>query len=226
MKERPIIFSAPMVRAILEGKKTQTRRGVKPVLPMHIERLRPWFREKPGVWIDADGTNEERRCPYGVVGDRLWVRETWCLASDDYGDDNWPPPDGRPSGTYDEKCWYRATEPDVEGAEGKSPWRPSIFMPRWASRITLEIADVRVERLQDISEEDARSEGIREVTKDGEVRKFCVYDRGDYSATPWADMPRSARAAFSALWDSINGDGAWASNPWVWALTFKRDGAA
>ena len=227
MKERPIIFSAPMVRAILEGRKTQTRRVVKP-------RPAPrgsFVTNSPGdpgyiAWCDLEDIDRmfckdaERHwhtavCPYGVIGDRLWVRET-CQ-----------PVVGHPTLDDGFATMYRAdgalvfhTEAEAEymrvakreaGREtwpdraAPGCWKPSIYMPRWASRITLEIADVRVERLQDISEEDARAEGV---------------DAGQNM------REGSCRDLYSVLWDSINGDGAWASNPWVWALTFKRGGAA
>ena len=95
-------------------------------------------------------------------------------------------------------------------------------MPRKLSRITLEITAVRVERLQDISEEDAMAEGIRRVTKDGSLFKYCVYDKGDISSTPWAEMPHTAVGAYAALWNSINGAGSWDANPWVWVIEFKK----
>lgn len=175
MKERPILFSAPMVRALLDGRKTQTRRVVKPQpTATREEAIRTYG--KGGTFILEAGFFGVR-CPYGQLGDRLWVRETWgaCAGSPVYrADDNATCPDG-------------------------GRWKPSIHMPRWASRITLEVTGVRVERLQDISEEDAIAEGVPE-------------QRGD----PWA---------FQCLWDSINGARercSWAANPWVWAITFSR----
>lgn len=202
MKERPILFSAPMVRAILDGRKTQTRRVMK-VQPGDVlwrSNGRDW------LWLDNDdGPLTEPapciRCPYGVPGDRLWVRETWAKP-----------------GEVGDSIEYRADNDDPLAGR----WRPSIHMPRWASRITLEVTGVRVERLQDISEDDARAEGIREVTKDGVVKKYCVYDLGDHSSTPWDQMPRRAVAAYAALWNDINGKGAFLSNPWVWVVEFRR----
>lgn len=188
MKERPILFSAPMVRAILDGRKTQTRRVLK-MTGRASDALR--CAEAPEMiasgyarWFVA-GQGWNAWCPYGTVGDRLWVKETirrvapvglgcaWFAADDEpTAIDTWP--------------WKR----DVLSA---------IFLPRGASRITLEIADVRVQRLQEISEDDARAEGV-------EPGMF-----GDH------------RAAFAYLWEQINGKRApWASTPWIWALTFRR----
>jgi hypothetical protein len=165
MKERPILFSGPMVRAILEGRKTQTRRIVKPQ-PLCIAS---------GEWI-MNGS----ACKYGKPGDRLWVRETWWAPRDDV------------RGEYKrEYIKYAAT---LDGM-GQPTWKPSIHMPRWASRINLEVVSVRVERLQNISEEDARAEGIWQP-----------------------NWPLSWRQ----LWESINGAGSWEANPWVWVVEFKR----
>lgn len=192
--ERPILFSGPMVRAILDGRKTQTRRVVKPLIDSDRLNAEQWPAHSPfvgvdGIWRWKNGkvswSDNDRRCPFGDPGDRLWVRETWRRHPD------------QPGGTV----WYRA-DPMVEDCVARSTpgwkWTTSIFMPRWASRITLEITEVRVQRLQEISEEDALAEGVRSQIKHS--------------------------AAFSDLWDSINatrGHG-WETNPWVWALTFKR----
>ena len=187
MKERPILFSAPMVRAILEGGKTQTRRLVK---------IRGCA---PGAVLPV-----EFPCPYGVVGDRLWVKETWrsSRAADKHSPaaltgHGWP-------------VWYVAdggvmwTGADRGGPGFMTPGktRVSIHMPRWASRITLEVTDVRVERLQDITEADARAEGVQPLQMDN----------------------GSALPSFEGLWCSINGAGSWAANPWVWAISFARVG--
>lgn len=175
MRERPILFSGPMVRALLAGTKTQTRRMVRDQDPFDD------FQSLPPLGLV---------CPYGVHGDRLWVRETWT--------------DGYP-GTAD-TVLYRATY------EGRADhvWRPSIFMRRPASRITLEVSSVRVERLQDITDEDIRAEGVTpEIAS--EMAGHPIHD------------PCSLRRAWEIGWDGINGKRApWASNPWIWALTFKR----
>ena len=204
MKERPILFSAPMVRAILDGRKTQTRRVVKG------DHGGPttWV-ERDGLWhpcadvlcrgaLDAVGPGV--RCPYGQRGDRLWVRETWCVADPDYAH---YPADGRPLRSDDRWAWYRATEGDlVEYTNNRSPWRPSIHMPRWASRLTLEVTGVRVERLQDLSEEDARAEGVEPL---GSLGRVPPHING-----------------FADLSEQINGAASWDANPWVWVVEFRR----
>lgn len=200
MKERPILFSAPMVRALRAGTKTQTRRVVK---DRHIDAAPPacffqWLRE---------------RCPYGQTGDRLWVRETWQHSN-------------FPLDPYDESCtvFYRADYmDDPHGPDGeKSPegryrnWEPSIHMFRSASRILLEVTAVRVERLQDISAADAVAEGI---ARDGDgYERFHV----DPDAPVGQSFTRNPVLAYRGLWESINGVGAWDKNPWVWVIEFKR----
>lgn len=192
MKERPILFSGPMVRAILAGSKTQTRRVVMPRL-VH------------GRKVGA------LRCPYGVPGDGLWVREAWRARADQ---DPLAPRE-IPRGTV----WYCATgnghgDEEPSGcAGGVGNKRPSIFMPRWASRITLEITDVRVQRLQEIGEDDAEAEGVGDgVQSHGQNKDGAI-------------VLSSAVGRFRLLWDSINGKRApWESNPWVWTITFRRLG--
>jgi hypothetical protein len=200
MKERPILFSGPMVRAILEGRKTQTRRAIKtqpfycdfmpnPVFPKNDQER----AEQSGlIWPNA---KEEilARCPYGMVGDRLWIRETFAWSG--YAAD------------HQEVLW-RADGGHSEDERGGARWRPSIHMPRWASRITLEITDVRIERLSDISEQDAIAEGITEYKggwTNGILGPFC-----------------DPILAFADLWESINGAGSIEQNPWVWVVEFKR----
>ena len=228
IKERPILFSAPMVRAILEGRKRVTRRAVKgfqiptedtaiPIGDRH--RWSAIGQRDPRYGFCVFGSTEAEcakelevyaPCPYGKPGDRLWVRETFAFADksgshDAAPDDHWRP--ARP-GMEPEiyRCWYRAS--DGHTADGF--WKPSIHMPRWASRILLEITDVRVERLQDITEDQAKSEGIKPSKH---VEDWFAYDD---SATAFA----SAAIAFGALWNSVGGD--WYANPWVWVVEFKR----
>ena len=200
MKERPIIFSTEMVRAILEGRKTQTRRVIKPqptkglLIGCYWEDGKPetaeWcLADKYGDPIDAKPLN----CPYGPVGDRLWVKETFQTL-------------GSKKNTV-----YRATGGaeltwNINGTthrETLKKWRSPLFMPRWASRITLEITGLRVERLQDITEEDAVIEGLP-------PREQTGFD--------------TARYRYHILWDSLNAKRgyAWESNPWVWVIEFKR----
>ena len=199
MKESPILFSGQMVKAILSGEKTQTRRIAK----VTESGCLPGFITPSGCHVPRRIAEHISYCPYGKIGDRLWVREAWNIrdyCSGEYGgqgEAGYPfekIPKERPAGGY---CLEFA----ADGGDG--PWRPSIHMPRWASRITLEITDVRVERLQNISDEDAISEGVG----------------GDLSITPCYAVSR-----FRKLWDSINGkrEGcAWADNPYVWAVSFK-----
>lgn len=200
MKERGMIFNAEMVRAILDGRKTQTRRIMKPQ-PEDCPRGGHWWpcdkhramlhveealQNSEGIWAGIVGD----ACPFGDVGDRLWVRETWAEAG---------------ASAPDLKL-YRANYPEHVPShyENVPPveeirWTPSIHMPRWASRITLEITGVRVERLNAISEEDARAEGV--------VLPECCH---------------AYYHGFSLLWQSIYGEENWQANPWVWVISFKR----
>jgi hypothetical protein len=182
MIERPILFSGPMVRALLAGTKTQTRRAVK---------------GEPLRWLDGDGFTpefvalpENALCPQGQPSDRLWVREAWRTVAEA---DALPPRDLNAA----HRVWYEADAPHQPGFGRR---RPSMFMPRWASRITLEINGVRVERLQAISRGDAMQEGC----------PFPNMAQGD-----------DPRRWYSQLWDSINGAGSWDANPWVWCVEFR-----
>jgi uncharacterized protein YhfF len=184
MKERGIIFSGPMVRAILNERKSMTRRVIRPQAWNYSnDVLQPrviYARENENDFGDP---SRPISCPYGQPGDRLWVRETWFP---------WP---------TEAKAIYRATDESIIGAP-KSGWKPSIFMPRWASRILLEITDVKVERLTNISVDDAKAEGVSPLGMEGDGRRW--------------------RASFRELWDSINKKHPWESNPWVWVISFKR----
>jgi hypothetical protein len=218
MRERPILFSAPMVRAILAGQKAQTRRVMTKQphddTTVHVERFHQTVvdrhgDEQPGpevfgAWWDEGETG--LKCPYGAPGNRLWVRETHAIVPrtayrcSDGVQQVLRPGDDHDAAIFREG-WTRSTS-------GFS-WRPSIHMPRWASRITLEITDIRVERLQAISEADARAEGVRS------------------NADTLADTGfANAREAFRALWSSINGAESWDADPFVWVLSFRRLEAA
>lgn len=204
MKERPILFSGDMVRAILEGRKTQTRRIVK------FDSQKDGLPIPEKAWVDNSYHHEKfgnvdclkvpythgitlRHFPEWEAGDVLWVRETWAEHPEIPG-----------------TAMYRANRGgDYQGsAQGLFNWKPSIHMPRWASRISLEVTAVRVERLQDISEEDARAEGVA-IQQDAKIAARVAED------TP-------ARMEFWHLWQSIYGPESWDSNPWVWAITFRR----
>ena len=196
MKSTPILFSGQMVRALLAGNKTQTRRVIKPqpgTFSSHVGDL-----NHGKAWMPVGGVHWENwPCPYGQPGDRLWVRETFCYFTERtvahktgiaYRADNWA---------------------ECPAENGK--WKPSIFCKRADSRITLELTGVRVERLQAITEEDAIAEGVHTIKTGGEVQS-------DGTVKP---IVLSARWCYGGLWDSINGPGSWVANPWVWVLEFK-----
>ncbi|WP_434058220.1 hypothetical protein [Enterobacter bugandensis] len=191
MTERGMIFNGEMVRAILDGRKTQTWRPVNPSTANLLDLQEQYPHKKYNI-----------SCPFGEVGDRIWVRETWAEAG---------------ASAPDLKL-YRANYPahvpthyeNVPAAEDVR-WTPSIHMPRWASRITLVITGVRVEQLKSISEEEARSEGVARL-REGFWKH---YQPG------WTQHQLSARGSFATLWDSIYGSGEWDRNPWVWVIEFK-----
>jgi len=220
MKERPILFSAPMVRAILDGSKTMTRRIVKPQPEKHHWEGLPGYEFLAGCYLTNDGlearfqhsirgVGAEKalwvKSPYGSTGDRLWVREAW---SGEFWLRDVKPSERlfktNPSRLVPlvPETWYWA-DGDPDHGDWEKP-RPSIHMPRWASRITLEITGVMVERLRDISEDDAMAEGATPSIVGGDL------DHLRY------------RAGFQSLWESINGAGSWDKNPWVWVISFKR----
>ena len=211
MKERPILFSAPMVRAILEGRKTQTRRLVNFVqfdrsdTPGYDWHFRGTAKgtKKSSLWQDLRHDQLLGICLYGRSGDRLWVRETWQFC--DY--------DG-PGGEPATCVVYRA---DGETEDKRRGWIPSTQMPRWASRITLEITDVRVERVQDISNDDCVAEGITAIGKGVRLSDGSYAQAGRYES-----KASTVRQLFSDLWTETNGPGSWSLNPWVWVLEFKR----
>ena len=198
MTERPILFSAPMVRALLAGTKTQTRRVVKP-------RKDPDFGCQMAPGEIAGDENLERLSPYGKPGDRLWVRETWM--PDPPIDDSWASTqwagcrDGKIADVPERFRHPRFCNYAADWLHGPVSWTPSIHMPRWASRILLEITSVRVERLQDITRGDAMAEG-------------CPFPNMANATSP--------RDWYAALWEEINGGGSWDANPWVWVLEFKK----
>lgn len=204
MKETGLMFKAPLVRSILDGSKTQTRRIAKDVKHPDLGNI-----YTPGAMVLEREPQHviDRACPYGGPGDRIYVRETW----------NWFDPQEIPADRAGPRApftgiaggkrpivWVAAFAADgplpYPGYDGRDHWRPSIHMPKWAARIWLDITSVRLERLQDITDADALAEGV---------------DRTNTS------IPGYARERFRHLWESTGGD--WAANPWVWAIDFKRD---
>jgi hypothetical protein len=223
----PVLCTGQEVRDILDGTKTQMRRVIKSA---HASEVDAWaFAPESGLWrmgwrgdggllADMGGI----RCPYGQPGDTLWVRETWHNC----------PHCGAQAATYRVGGWLRP--PRIDGPErddtDTSPlppkcaahgWRPSVHMPRWASRLTLEVVSVRVERLQAISEEDARAEGCE---SDAAALGRLSHLRGSDAAraVPWLSRLATARDAYRSLWESLHGLGSWNANPWVWALGLRR----
>lgn len=190
--ERPILFSASMIRALLAGRKSQTRRLYEPRYPEPYEVMDETPAGKAWPFVtDEAGTYHFRESPYGKVGDRLWVKETWM--------------------ELDNEIYYRATDPGWDDNDTGVKWKPSIFMRRASSRITLEVTDVRVERVSAISADDARSEGFSSdpipCSVNGKPATACFFD-----PLQW----------FAALWDGINSERApWKSSPWVWVVGFK-----
>jgi hypothetical protein len=205
MKERPILFKGEMVRAILSGAKTQTRRVMK---------VHP-------CWVNGEIGNP---CPYGQVGDRLWVRESFQPFFDDECDGDGRLANWKTGENY--HCSYPATDGIHEFVDQednlRSTVKPSIHMPRWASRVTLEITSIRVERLKDISDNDAIAEGIytklqKEDTAHGDMWMGTRIDGSEVVL-----MPGAPRLDYRDLWESINGAGSWDANPWVWVVEFRR----
>jgi hypothetical protein len=255
MKERPILFKGELVRAILDGRKTQTRRLVRdaggvcsdclsrgvphnaldliengePNIAGAIFGTTPYLKTPACEHHGVAGTRN--RCPFGATDDRLWVRETWQYA--DWTDDGYPwiryaaddarllhehIPDDWKERVAD--AWAELSAPDnftIDGRAADRQWRPSIFLPRWAARLTLEVTEARVERLHDITEDDARAEGVDAFDGMLDEAAICAH------AKAMGTTPCENRPWFATAWDMINGKRApWASNPWVWAITFRR----
>lgn len=242
MKERPVIFNSEMVRAILDGRKTQTRRVIANVGHDNCLPLQKRTKTKDGIYTHVMDAHIYGLCPFGMIGNRIWVRETWSDVNlegapavayraddevydlmenesllDEDGAFNYQ--DTRVS-KYQFATWHSDL---ISGTEGN--WRPSIHMPRWASRITLEITAVRVERLNDISEEDARAEGVRAIENNfGNGPAYCDYLLPNLDDT--AEWYNRASDSFKSLWKSIYGAENWRANPWVWVIEFRRVGGA
>lgn len=233
IREKGLIFNSEMVRAILDGRKTQTRRPIKWKQTRFTEIGE---REDGSKWPWSEDAEHAcdfwHPCPFGAVGDRIWVRETWGVVSHAFSDDglmiDWVP--DRPStaihempfgnGYYSGYAIYAAdgdfTWGDDDGYEdGRSCWKPSIHMPRAASRILLEITNVGVQRLQDISSGDAVREGICQLPVSG---RYCLSPGDQY----FGGASHSAKEVYSWLWSSIYGEESWKANPWVWVISFER----
>ena len=202
MKERPILFNTDMVKAILDGTKTQTRRVIK-LREFQTTKTPGYdfcFRDKKARWQDYKVAKLiTKKCPYGAVGDELWVRETWVVPNSD----GCTPRDITPT----KNVLYKATDE-------YSWWRPSIHMPRWASRIQLKVKEIRVERLQDITKEDAIAEGFAGVECQCDEGQPCT----DCYNTGFIEPPE---VDFIYAWDSIYKKRGWDVNPWVWVVKFE-----
>ncbi len=230
MKERPILFSGAMVRAVLAGTKTQTRRICKPAVRHALTAVVevPDPLERGQVYNGSTFGDEEGdlqfASPYGQPGDRLWVKETWRTADTldalspsaiadkclDAGYSKpWAPLQWDADGQRNKE--WSGFGPGNGVVVGPGKTRVSIHMPRWASRITLDITDVRVERLQEISVADALAEGVNMHHDHHEKPRTSIYNPVH---------------AYRDLWEQINGEGSWEANPWVWAVSFKRLGAS
>lgn len=243
MKERGMIFNSEMVRAILDGRKTQTRRIMK-VQPESNQLGLLLITDSTKHsdigkyhWAESNATGNHVRSklfssPFGAVGERIWVRETWATLGNEDGcyvdwEDNLCKGDERSAARiYRASCEQRPGDyglwsipddaywkPHTKEHKFEGAWRPSIHMPRWASRILLEITGVRVERLNAISEEDARAEGI--------IDGGCL-NCGEPEPCGCANPEPDATDAFAYLWQSIYGQESWNANPWVWVISFER----
>ncbi|EQA5356141.1 hypothetical protein [Serratia marcescens] len=247
MKERPVIFNGEMVRAIIDGRKTQTRRimAVQPESNQFglLRITDSTKRSDIGKyhWAESNATGTHQRsalfsCPFGQVGDRLWVRETFAVLGNEDGcpidwDGNLIKGDEKQAARiYKASCWQEPGNyglwsiPDRD-TQYEGTWRPSIHMPRWASRILLEITAVRVERLSDISVDDAKAEGVRALENNfGNGPAYCDYLLPNLDDT--AEWYNRASDSFKSLWKSIYGAESWRANPWVWVIEFRRVGGS
>ncbi len=219
MKSTPILFSAPMIRASLAGLKTNTRRIIKPQPDEDGISRDTQIAGHNNDWFD---TSERRYvCPYGGPGDELWFREAWRVGK---GYDELP---GSAFTVPSLKCLHYEADSYQDTKITWGRYRHARFMPRWASRMTATIKDVRVERVQDISKEDAIAEGFTCLSKDiGSTYKYGIPDKdglpgNDDHGWHWHDWEVDPRHAYERLWGKINGADSWALNPWVWAVTYE-----
>lgn len=220
MRERPILFTDPMVRAVLTDQKTQTRRALKRQPPADTEWFSTWHHPKDSsglhYWAGRGGELLDFAlcCPYGNPGDRLWVREAF--------DPIYPQDPHYNSGRaieFDYRATYQHGFRLGDHIGIKKTWKPGIHMPREGSRIALEVTRVRIERLQAISEADAVAEGVASIiVSDGGESRYVDYAEPDSKCSAFG----TARRSYRSLWEQINGKGTWAANPWVWIVEFKR----
>lgn len=217
-RERPILFSAAMVRAVLAVTKTQTRRVAKIETVMGRDSIMvPWRRDGKAdtFLLPEHAAAAADHCPYGQPGDQLWVREAWraSLAFEI------TKPSDIPAGT---PIHYEANQGGALPRFNAGKLRPGMFMPRWASRLTLEVTSVRVERLQDISEADAIAEGVTTWRDEWDTKTAAtMFLHGAQAAAATNDGGVGQRL-YHLLWEQINGPDSWAANPWVWVVEFRR----
>lgn len=220
MAERPILFSGAMVRALIAGTKTQTRRALRVQPPNTTQSFHLYHHPdpRPHYWAMDGGSLLDFvvPCPYGPVGDYLYVRETFAPI---YPQD--PCYHGGKPIEYDYRASYTNGDRLGDSLGIKKTWKPAIHMPRAASRILLEVTNVRVERLQDISEADAIAEGI-ERPEDMSAEAIAALDIWEGAERRCFNALNQPIHQYRRLWDQINGEGAWDTNPWVWAISFKR----
>lgn len=217
MKEHPILFSTPMVQAILQGRKTQTRRVIKGEFET-LDNEEYLFYKKERTFMNLGSGDANHLCPYGQPGDLLWVRETWATskALDKVKPSNILSGFG---------CEYKAggcSLTNYDNLIDRGRWRPSIHMPKIAARIWLQIEEILVEQVQDISEEDAIAEGVNR-TKHWKTKNIVFEDYGYYSKKALSQNRclETAKESFQSLWYSINGIESWHENPWLWVVKYK-----
>jgi len=214
MKQTPILFSTPMVQSIQEDRKTKTRR-TRGLEDLVIDTESGYvYNGKGNIQLDIHTWKQDilRFCPYGNIGDVLWVRETWGLNY--FGSIQYYHLKYKSIEPKNADILYKADVKEFDVLLEKK-WKPSIHMPKAAARIWLEIIDVRVERLQDISEEDAIAEGVYLHKGTGDLYKFYIQGRDNI-------VTDTAIKSFASLWISINGQESWSKNPWVWVVSFKK----
>lgn len=199
MKERPILFSTEMVKAILDGRKSQTRRIIK----KQPHGAGDWIMQGINWLFPNVNPYINLKCPYGQPGDVLWVRETWSPIE------------------FEDGMHFRYKASFVENNCLNPKWKPSIFMPKAASRLKIKVTNIRIERLQDITEEDAKAEGVEYDYTIEDGRSYVNYTKKPIDGKKIAEL-ETARASYMSLWDSINGILSFRQNPWIWVIEFEK----